>query len=357
MSVLPRPFFPLLFASCFAFAAPASADKVTLGSDLTASAARSINDTQLIEAHGADTAFWPLAVKGDPFSIPADGQVISVKLKGTVFKEQGAKDPANLIHFQSLLPAGGDGLREVWLTSQGFYVPIDKPNAVTTFEPENLCVKKGGSVAFNNIGGFKYGGSLDAPLDQSHYLSGAPFAVFGAVADSVTARFTSDEGTKNGATLSPSTANQTPGRPVGTTNRGQELLMQLVVATGQDRSEPCGGPRRHPDGRLVEDPKTRPQSMRVVTPQRPYVTSDGRFQTGVYCGGPAECTGTAVAMYKKRMIASAPFTIAPAKSGRIPMRLKRGDYNLLRKAKGALRISYVLQTSFGTFTTPLTIRH
>jgi hypothetical protein len=362
MRMFPRWAPALLVAAPFAFVAPAHADKLTLGSDLQENAASSINDKDLIEAHGADTSFWPLIVDGAQFQAPADGQVLSVKVKGTVFKEQGAQDPANLIHFQSLSPAAADGSRQIELTSQDFYLPIDQPNAITTFEPENLCVKEGGSVAFNNIGGFKFGGSLGAPLDHEHYLSGAPFAVFGLSRASTMARFTSDEGTKNGATVSPNTANQRPGAPVGTTSQGKELLMQVIVATGDDRSQSCGGPRRHPDGTLVETGPD-PSYMKVVTsggkPQQPYVTKDRKFTTGVYCGGEANpaCAGTATMLIGKRVIAKANFSVPAMATGKIPMRLNKKDFKKLDKAKSkTMKVTLVLTTSFGTYTQALTLK-
>lgn len=354
MRMFPRYLLPALSLS-LVLAAPAAADKITLGSDLS-------SDATIVEAHGADTAFWPINVAGQDFSIPADGQVLSVKMKGTVLKEKGAADPANLIHFQSLHPAAGDGSRQVWLTSQDFYLPIDQPNAISTFEPENLCVKQGGTVAFNNIGGFKFGGSLTAPLDHYHYLSGAPFQVFAATRGASTARFTSDEGTKNGATVFPQTANQLPGKPVGTTNQGQELLMQIVLATGDDRSESCDGPRRHPDGTLVQTGPD-PSYMKVASSggkaQQPYVTKDRRFQTGVYCGGEAVpvCTGVATMLIGKRVIAKAYFSLPAMKTGRIPMRLSKKDFKKLEKSKSRkLKVTYVLTTAFGVYTSKLTLK-
>jgi hypothetical protein len=354
MQVSPRSLSALLAAltAAAAFAAPAGAATLTLGSDLKA-------DATITESHGADTIFWPTSIRASSPVMPEDGQIVSVKIKGTVLKEKGAANPATLIHFQSLIPQD-NGDMQIWLSSQGFDLPVDQPNTISTFEPENLCVKKGGSVGFNEIGGFMYGGSLTAPLDPKHYLSGAPYQVFGAVRDSITARYTADQGTNNGTTISSSTPNQAPGAPVGTTKQGEELLMQYVVATGQDRSEPCGGPRRHPDGTLVDvaPPKS---YMKVASSggkaQRPYVTKDRKFQTGVYCGGPTDCAGTATFIYKKRTIATASFSVPSMKSGRVPMRLSAKDFKTLDKSKfRILTGSYVLTTTFGTFTSPLTLK-
>src|SRR3954447_7603551 len=151
-------------------ASEARADKLTLGSNLSA-------DATIIEAHGADTAFWPITIGGQAFTIPEDGQVLAVKIKGSVLKEKGAADPATLIHIQSFEPAAGDGSRVVYLSSGPFDMPIDQATTITTFTPDNLWGHRGGPVAFNDIGGFQYGGPRSAPLDPRHYLRGAPFQV------------------------------------------------------------------------------------------------------------------------------------------------------------------------------------
>ncbi|MCW2968702.1 MAG: hypothetical protein JWM71_2474, partial [Solirubrobacteraceae bacterium] len=300
MRVLPRLLPALILVVC---AAPAQAARLTIGSNLKPSAS-------VTSANGADTAFWPISVGGKAFRIPEDAQVLSAKVKGTVHSEQGAAPPANMIHFQSLEPAKSGGERQIYLTSQAFYLPIDSPDAVTTYNPENLCVHKGGSVAFNDIGGFMWGGSLTAPLDPDHYLDGAPFQIFGAVRKSSTARFTSDESTNNGDMVTSATANQQPGAPVGTVMKGRELLMQIVLATGQDRSQACGGPRRHPDGSLV----VAAPAMHVITPQRAYVKNDRRFAPAFYCAGPKACSGIAKLELAGRTIATGTLTAAAATS-------------------------------------------
>jgi hypothetical protein len=328
-------------------AAPAHAARLTLGSNLSASAT-------ITEAHGADTAFWPIVVRGAAFRIPQDGQIVSVRVKGTVLKQQGAADPANMVHIQSLEPAAADGSRQVYLTSQAFYLPIDQPNAITTFKPENLCVHKGGSATFNDIGGFQWGGSLSAPLDPAHYLDGAPFQIFGAVAGATTARYTANNGTNNGATLYLATANQSPAAPAGTVRKGEELLMQVVVATGQDRSEPCGGPRRHPDGSLV----VAAPAMHVIAPQRAYVSHDRRFTPAFYCAGPRACAGVAKLELAGHTIATGPIAAAPATSARIPMRLTPAQYRAMRAAPGAeQKVRLVLKGSggLGTFSSSIKI--
>ncbi|MCW2968703.1 MAG: hypothetical protein JWM71_2475 [Solirubrobacteraceae bacterium] len=346
---------PVLFA-----AAPAHAAQITLGSDLSAPAT-------ITETHGTDTAFWPITVAGQSFTIPEDGQVLSVKVKGAVLKQQGAADPATLIHIQSLEPAATDGSRQVYLSSQGFDMPIAQPgastaaiNQVTTFTPENLCVHKDGAVAFNDIGGFRYGGSLDAPIDPdvTHYPNGAPFQIFAAVPSSTTARFSANDQTKNGDVLSTSTANQNDAAgPVGMINRGEELLMQVVLATGDDRSQSCGGPRRNPDGSLVVH--TPPPTAMHIRDQKAYVSSNRSLAPTAFCpSGVPSCVGTATLTYKGKKIASAKFTAPSAKTAHIPMKLTPAAYKTMKKAKGsALRVTFTIVTSIGTYTQLITIRH
>ena len=335
-------------------AAPASAATITLGSDLTAPAT-------IVDAHAADSAFWNTTVAGAGVTVPEDGQVIKVTVKGSALKEQGAADPATMVHFQSLHPAAANGARQVFLTSAAAYMPIDNPGAVSSFEPENLCVRAGGAVAFNTIGGFRWGGSLTAPLDEAHYHNGTPWQIFAAARTSATAWYSKDNGTKNGDTLTPAGGTD-PREGHGTVEQGKELLMQVVVATGQDRSEPCGGPRRHADGSLVQTGPA-PSYMKVASsgskPQQPYVTKDRKFTTGVYCGGTANavCSGTATMLLGTRIIAKANFSIAKLKTGTIPMRLSRAVYRKLDRSKSRkLRVTYVLSTAFGDFTTPLTLK-
>lgn len=194
-------------------AAPAGARKRVLGSSLHAPANQ-------LEAHQADTAFWPVWIAGGRrFRAPADGQVLAIRLKGSALRSStaGAPDPLNEVHFQTLRPLP-DGSMHILLSSQPFRVPIAGPrNGITTFRPENLCVPKGGVVDFNDEGGW-------AP---PWYQDGVAFRVFSGVHDSRTAGHTSDNGTNNGDAL------------YGVSRRGSELLMQFVLGTGKDLGVPC----------------------------------------------------------------------------------------------------------------------
>ncbi|MCW2991100.1 MAG: hypothetical protein JWM73_1694 [Solirubrobacterales bacterium] len=335
--------------AALALASPASAARITLGSTLRA-------DAGVTLSQGADTAYWSTAINNRAIPVPADGQVVQIRIKGAAMTEPGAGPPANMVHFQSLEPAKEDGSRQVYLTSGFTDMPIDQPDQISTFDPENLCVHKGGAVAFNTIGGFAWNGGdpfNPNPINPLHYRSGTPWRIFSAATRSTTAWYSKDNGTKNGDILKPS-GGLSAVDGYGATMRGRELLMQVVVATGQDRSEPCGGPRRHPDGSLVA-PKVRQLRVAGGAQQRPYVTKDRRFTTGVYCETPGEtCTGRAILRIGSRTIANVAVSVPTQSSYRVPMRLPPSDFRTLDR-QGFLRVTYVLVSQFGRTTARLSL--
>ncbi|MCW2991101.1 MAG: hypothetical protein JWM73_1695 [Solirubrobacterales bacterium] len=325
-------------------AAPAHADKVTLGSTLSAPAT-------IVESHGADTAFWPTQVTGAAVAVPADGQIISIRMKGAAMKEPGApNDPANMVHFQSLEPAGASGSRQVYYTSGFFDMPVGTPDAITTFAPENLCVHQGGSVAFNTIGGFGWAGGdpfnpNPVPDNPPYYKTGTPWRIFAAAPTSTTAWYSKDNGTKNGDVLKPSGgANAIEGQ--GATMAGKELLMQVVLATGDDVSYECGGPRRDGSGNVLRE-------MSVNAGQDAFVGRDGSFKVFGYCGSArGDCTnGTMTVAVAGKTISTAPFSAAMQKDIVATHKLSVADYVALANAPDAAQTATVtLTNALGTFT-------
>src|SRR3712207_5801812 len=88
----------LLAAALLALALPAtaSAGTTTFGSDLRAPA-------NMVEAHGADSAFWNIRLgNGTSPVVPADGQITEIRVKGTVLENPNpnAARPVTMIHFQ-----------------------------------------------------------------------------------------------------------------------------------------------------------------------------------------------------------------------------------------------------------------
>ncbi|MDX6641307.1 MAG: hypothetical protein QOF12_2318 [Solirubrobacteraceae bacterium] len=192
---------------------PAAADArlITYGSSLKAT-------PTIVEAHQADTAFWPVsATGGRAIRAPATGQILAIRLKGTALERSPGRAPLNQVHFQHLVPQG-HGRMLVVQTSGAFAVPIGGPRGtISTFRPENLCVRKGDVVDFNDEGGW----------DPPFYQDGAPFRVFAKVGGARVARYIANNATNNGATLEP------------TARSGEELLMALVLGTGRQQGTAC----------------------------------------------------------------------------------------------------------------------
>lgn len=301
---------PLLLSviALFAAAVPAArADTLTLGSTLAAPAT-------VTEANQADSAFWPTAIAGgQQFTAPEDGQITAVKVKGMVIATPGHK-PVNEIHFQTLDPQP-DGTMQVALSSQPFDLPYTgDQNQVSQFNPTNLCINRGEVLAFNDEGGW------DGITDKTGpYPNGAPFRIFGAIPGSSTNQFSKDNGTKNGMTLAP---------PV--LLRGEELLMQYTMVTGDDRSYECGGPLRDPNGNVI-------RNMQVTPSQDVYVTSDGSFTVFGYCGDARQdcAAGIATVAVNGQQIATGQFSTPKQNSIKVPMKMSTADFARLSALPGS----------------------
>ena len=215
---------PLTILAVLALGGTAHAAITSFGSDLTAPANR-------VNSHGADTAYWNATLAGGQgVTVPADGQINLINVKGGVLTSTKSNQLARLIHFQVLRPVSATRNR-VQLTSGNFYLPRTNDQQVVTSYAEprlvNMCVKKGDIVALNSIGGSEF-----RPNDS---VAGSELQVFSDVPGSLMRWYEKDNGTNNGATL-----------PGFTDAPDQELLMQTWLASGAHASDICpGGYRQH----------------------------------------------------------------------------------------------------------------
>jgi PASTA domain-containing protein len=204
-------------AALCALPATGQAAVSVFGSDLSSSA-------NVIEAHGADSAFWNVNLAGgQPTRAPVEGQVTEIRVKGTVIPnpDPNAPKPLTMIHFQVLRPQP-DGSVRVMLSSGDFYTPLGgDPQQVTTYRPTNLCVNQGDYVDFNDIGGSEW---------WWYPYPGMPYQVFSRRQGSATNFYTSDNGTNIGTQWH-----------AQETKQNQELLMQTTLATGPDATDICPG--------------------------------------------------------------------------------------------------------------------
>ena len=214
---MPRSLLVALACTFALAAAPAAEARVySFGSDLKPPATK-------VYGYPVDTAFWQTDLPGStPVRSPVNGQVLTVRVKG-IAARTGSGDPDTRVFFQVLRPRG-DGSFRIIVSSGPFNMPIGgDPNQISTFRPENMCIKKGDRVAFNTVGGF-------AP--DLGYPNGTPWQVFGVRSGSAFARFTSAGNTNNGQTVK------------GRSRKGQELLIRMRVGNGKDGTGLCPGGTR-----------------------------------------------------------------------------------------------------------------
>ncbi|HEX8074752.1 MAG TPA: hypothetical protein VF545_07200 [Thermoleophilaceae bacterium] len=292
-------------AMLFAAAAPADAAVTTFGSDLS-------HPANVIEHHGADSAFWNVQLQGgDATKAPADGQITGVRVKGTVIPDPSDRiNPITMFHFQVLHPQS-DGAMSVELSSGAFYTPVGgDTQQINSYEPINLCVHKGDYVDFNDWGG-----------NEWHWgkYDGIPWQVFSRVSGSTTDFYSMNDGTNVGSQWKPAE-----------TKQGEELLMQTTLATGPDATDICpGGYQQHIF-----------KGVDVKTPQSATVRTRARYvKVRTFCPGPSygHCGGTmtleATLGGRNRTLGSVPFKIAPNSTPSVQVPLSKAIVKLIQKGK------------------------
>ena len=193
--------------------APARAGHVTIGSNLSAPAAR-------YESAPVDSVYWNTELAGRArVRAPRRGEVSTVRLKGRINKTGDAR-PNVVMHIQVLRPAAGGKVRAV-LTSGDLKLPVGgRPNRITTYKlqsmPARICVRRGDYVALSTSGGFGDG-----------YPNGAQFAMFGSVDGSAFDSFTGAGQDMDGDVFA------------GHTHANRELLLQARIATGKAARPTC----------------------------------------------------------------------------------------------------------------------
>jgi len=291
----------LVCGALVALPAAGQAAVVTLGSDLTKPA-------DVVEDHGADAVFWPITIDGVGGAVPTSGQINFVRVKGSVLADpSGRAKPDPLTHIQALHPIGG-GAMKVSLTSGPLRLPVGgDPQAITSFKPVNLCVKKGDYVAFNDIGGFEW---------RWGNYAGMPFQVFSRTTASTTNYYTKNAGTMNGAQFS----------PMGTLP--VELLMQYKLGTGPDAVSICGGYKQY----KFQGLKVRRETVSVGG-GRARIHLQCAFRTFGSCRGVVVLKGTVNG--QQVIFGGAPFIVKPAYLSSVYVSISSKNQGLIRKAGGA----------------------
>ena len=191
--------------------ATATGAQDTVGSTLdddAGTAEQDAVDTVYFEDDGASPADAARAATISGDTVPVNGQVLSVTVKGM------ALPPATNapIHFQDLRPQPNGSLTVID-TSQAFALPTSgSPDQETTFQPTNMCVQAGDFVGLATEGG------------------STPFQIFAAPATgSNVGQHSANNGDMNGSNF---TATPIP---------NTQLLMQETIGTGDQATALCPG--------------------------------------------------------------------------------------------------------------------
>jgi hypothetical protein len=282
---------------------------------------------------GADTAIWNVPGGGggaqaqsasakSSAAVPADGQILQIRLKGCAEGAAGGPAPLTQIHFQDLSPLPGGGAR-VNISSQGFEIPVcgqggASGSTVSSYEPVNLCVSRGDYVSFNDEGGYVEG----------VYHSGVPYEVLGSVRGSTADSFIRNGGTGDGADMSPSEAGAMEGFAV---NSDEELLMQMVLGTGSDARYVC------PGGTKDAPPVLAP--MRI-SPQTDGINHQRIVEVAIYCRPASGCKGAASLTLARagrsaaRSVGHTQFDLPGEHTSHLAIRVAANVMRLIRKHHG-----------------------
>jgi len=222
-------------------------------------------------------------------------------------------------------------------------------------------------VAFNTIGGWDGIANRDpAAGPVGPYPDGTVFQIFSKRAGASASWFEAHGFWVNQAT-SGTAFQPRPGEPAdrGGKHEDTELLMQMVLATGDDRSYECGGPNTY----RPADPPPKPkpggggappgvQKATIPQSQRVNVSKKGVAGMAIFCQpGPAACAGTVTvfakdAKQKQVVIATKAYSVGPKSTGKLQLKLDQAGRKLFkrRKQKLPVRIVAITQPGGGAYT-------
>lgn len=317
----------------------AAADVFTFGSPLSVPATLNTTDNLSYEGvntplpgvivhtshFGADTAIWNGSLAQGSATAPADGQALKVRLEGCAVQPEGAAAPLTQIHLQSITPLEGGGAH-VNLTSQPYEIPVCGENGasgstVSTYEPVNLCVAEGDTVAFNDEGGFA----------EPYYRAGVAYEVLGSVDGSTAYSFIRPGGTDNGATMSSDYRTAMEGFA---TNGNEELMLQVEEGTGADATHIC------PGGTAGLPPVLAPVR---IDRQTEGVNNKRLVPIAIYCRRKPRCSGTMTIRFRGRTIGQATIALSPQTTSHVPIRITEQAYGIAKRKRILTTLSAVVE--------------
>ena len=211
--------FTTIAAGLALLPATAVAAEQTIGSDLVA-------PVMIARSDPNDVVWWQGDAAAGAVDVPVKGQAIIMRLKGGTLQPNGAADPDyDMIRFVVLRPQG-DGTWRTTANSVAHRAPVigkggADANTITEFTSEwPLCVEPGDRIGLVSVGGY------DARL----FPNGLPYHVFAQTAGATLNEFHAGGMIDQGKTVI--RADRVP---------RTELLLQVVIGTGDSARPTCGG--------------------------------------------------------------------------------------------------------------------
>jgi hypothetical protein len=330
-------------------AAPAQADLIDLGPDLTQTGPSTVtfNDPN-------DVLWWA----GTPgVEVPAQGEIRAIKIKGGTQQtaEQRARATAfdpnyDITHWLVLRPQP-DGSLKVVSSSEDVRLPIVGMNGVTDQtittirQPQDnyrVCALPGDRVALASVGGYVPTNDA-AGRPVAGFERGLPYQVFARTPQSSVNEFLG-----GGMIPLDSTVR-------GTELQGAQLNMQAVLGTGTDSRATCnpaGTPSTPGGGGGGGGPTTPAVKVPMASPlmRKRTLGKDRKVPVSVTCradGGP--CSGTIeLRVHKKRIALGKYAGLAPGKTGTYKVKLsKKGVYYVNADSDRKMLTTVVVQATGG----------
>lgn len=320
-------------------AAHAHAAEMTIGSDLAAPATEARSDPN-------DLIWWPGEQAAGSIDVPVKGQAIMMRLKGGTQQPLGpsSNPDYDMIRFVVLRPQG-DGTWRTTATSVPHRAPVigkgADANTISEYTSEwPLCVEPGDRIGLVSVGGF----------DQRLFPNGLPYQVFGQVAGATLNEFRAGGMIDQGKTVV--RAERVP---------RTELLLQIVVGTGDSARPTCGGSA--PSG---SDPGTGPRpapapapgiprAFVLKPPHAPWLYDGRKVKLTIRCAAGADCAGDVVLRARAKRIARRAYDLDAGERKPIVLRVNRAGKRMAKPGR-RLRARAVIDAGGAETARRLTIR-
>jgi hypothetical protein len=249
-----------------------------------------------------------------------------------------------MMHFVVLRPQNDGTWRLKW-TSVDLKAPVIgrngvDENTITEYTSEwPLCVEPGDRIGLASVGGF------DAKL----FPNGLPYQVFAQRPD-----FAAHEFRAGGALEHDKTVVR------GGTVPRAELLLQVVIGTGESARPTCGGesPRPDPGTGPRPEPPPPPGAARAFVrkpPHAPWLYDGRKVKLTIRCGDAADCKGALSLRARGKRIARRGYELDAGESKPIVLRLNKAGKRMAKPGR-RLRARAVIDAGGTTTSRPLTIR-